>query len=160
MKQPVTLCEVKHFKRSSGELLAFEVIVCYSVGDSEKEKEWIHLAVNIYDSAYEMEKAIRGSQEYANLKKLYDDVNQDDSARTMFENFRNIQMQLQQKQMMGEEISQEEVEQAQKTVAIVQQHEKISQLMQAEQQMSTVITEINKIIMKPLEDLYGVQENQ
>ncbi|SEN11481.1 Cell fate regulator YlbF, YheA/YmcA/DUF963 family (controls sporulation, competence, biofilm development) [Mesobacillus persicus] len=118
------------------------------------------MAVNIYDSAYEMEKAIRGSQEYANLKKLYDDVNQDDSARTMFENFRNIQMQLQQKQMMGEEISQEEVEQAQKTVAIVQQHEKISQLMQAEQQMSTVITEINKIIMKPLEDLYGVQENQ
>lgn len=160
MKQPVTLCEVEHFKRSSGELLAFEVIVCYSVGDSEKEKEWIKMAANIYDSAYEMEKAIRGSQEYANLKKLYDDVNQDDSARTMFENFRNIQMQLQQKQMMGEEISQEEVEQAQKTVAIVQQHEKISQLMQAEQQMSTVITEINKIIMKPLEDLYGVQENQ
>jgi cell fate (sporulation/competence/biofilm development) regulator YlbF (YheA/YmcA/DUF963 family) len=115
------------------------------------------MAVNIYDSAYEMEKAIRSSNEYVNLKRLYDEVNADESARTMFDSFRNIQMQLQQKQMMGEEISQEEVEQAQKTVALVQQHEKISQLMQAEQQMSVVITEINKVIMKPLEELYGAQ---
>jgi cell fate (sporulation/competence/biofilm development) regulator YlbF (YheA/YmcA/DUF963 family) len=118
------------------------------------------MAVNIYDSAYEMEKAIRSSNEYVNLKRLYDEVNADDSARAMFESFRNIQMQLQQKQMMGEDISQEEVEQAQKTVALVQQHEKISQLMQAEQQMSVVITEINKVIMKPLEELYGTPDNQ
>jgi cell fate (sporulation/competence/biofilm development) regulator YlbF (YheA/YmcA/DUF963 family) len=118
------------------------------------------MAVNIYDSAYEMEKAIRSSDEYVNLKRLYDEVNADESARTMFDSFRNIQMQLQQKQMMGEDISQEEVEQAQKTVALVQQHEKISQLMQAEQQMSVVITEINKLIMKPLEELYGTPDNQ
>jgi len=118
------------------------------------------MAVNIYDSANEMEKAIRSSDEYVNLKRLYDEVNADDSARTMFDSFRNIQMQLQQKQMMGEDISQEEVEQAQKTVALVQQHETISQLMQAEQQMSVVITEINKVIMKPLEELYGAPDNQ
>lgn len=118
------------------------------------------MAVNIYDSAYEMEKAIRSSDEYTNLKRLYDEVNADSSAKGMFDSFRNIQMQLQQKQMMGEEISQEEVEQAQKTVALVQQHEKISQLMQAEQQMSVVITEINKVIMKPLEELYGAPDQQ
>jgi len=118
------------------------------------------VAVNIYDSAYEMEKAIRSSEEYTSLKRLYDEVNADPSAKGMFDSFRNIQMQLQQKQMMGEEITQEEVEQAQKTVALVQQHEKISQLMQAEQQMSVVITEINKIIMKPLEELYGAPDQQ
>ncbi|MBM4764109.1 YlbF family regulator [Bacillus sp. B15-48] len=118
------------------------------------------MAVNIYDSAYGLEKVIRDSEEFSSLKRLYDAVNSDESARNMFENFRNMQMQLQQKQMMGENISQEEVEQAQRTVALVQQHEAISQLMQAEQRMSTVITEINKIIMKPLEDLYGVPENQ
>jgi cell fate (sporulation/competence/biofilm development) regulator YlbF (YheA/YmcA/DUF963 family) len=118
------------------------------------------MAVNTYDAAYDLEKAIRNSSEYTNLKNLYDAVNSDESARKMFESFRNIQMQLQEKQMMGQEITQEEVEQAQKTVALVQQHEKISQLMEAEQRMSMVIAELNQIIMKPLEELYGNPNQQ
>ena len=118
------------------------------------------MPVNIYDSAYAMEKAIRESEEYVSLKKLYDEVNSDESSRGMFENFRNIQMQLQEKQMMGQEITQEEVDQAQKTVALVQQHEKISALMQEEQRMGQVIAEINKIIMKPLEEMYGPPANE
>ncbi|KXZ20799.1 hypothetical protein AXI59_06735 [Bacillus nakamurai] len=117
------------------------------------------MAVNFYDAAYDLEKALRNSEEYSRLKGLYDQVNTDDSAKRMFDNFRNVQLNLQQKQMSGEEITQEEVEQAQKTVALVQQHETISQLMEAEQRMSMLIGELNKIIMKPLEELYGNPEN-
>ncbi|MCY8489461.1 YlbF family regulator [Bacillus atrophaeus] len=116
------------------------------------------MAVNFYDAAYDLEKAIRESEEYTRLKGLYDEVNADESAKRMFENFRDVQLKLQQKQMSGEEITQEEVEQAQKTVALVQQHEKISQLMEAEQRMSMLISELNKVIMKPLEELYGSVE--
>ncbi len=118
------------------------------------------MAVNLYDSAYELEKAIRNSTEYTELRRLYDAVNNDPSAKNMFENFRNIQLQLQEKQMTGQEITQEEVEQAQKTVALVQQHELISKLMEAEQRMSMVIAELNKVIMKPLEELYGNPNQQ
>ncbi|PLT33768.1 YlbF family regulator [Bacillus sp. V5-8f] len=118
------------------------------------------MSSNLYDVAYNMERAVRGSKEYAELKSLYDHVNADPSARGMFENFRQIQMRLQQKQMMGQEIMPEEVEQAQKTVALVQQHPIISKLMQAEQRMSMVIAELNTIIMKPLEELYGAPEQQ
>ncbi|WP_163101715.1 YlbF family regulator [Peribacillus alkalitolerans] len=113
------------------------------------------MSVNLYDVAYEMERAIRQSKEYKELKGLYDQVNADPSASKMFENFRNIQMNLQQKQMMGQEITQEEIEQAQKMVALVQQHPSISKLMESEQRMSMLIAEMNKIIMKPLEELYG-----
>ncbi|QPC45974.1 YlbF family regulator [Mangrovibacillus cuniculi] len=113
------------------------------------------MATNLYDYAYELEKALRESDEYVQLRGLYDQVNADESAKRIFENFRDIQMNLQQKQMTGQEITQEEVEQAQKSAAIVQQHELISQLMQAEQRMSMAIGELNKIIMKPLEELYG-----
>ncbi|HWJ77862.1 MAG TPA: YlbF family regulator [Niallia sp.] len=113
------------------------------------------MAVNLHDSAYALEKAIRQSDEYLELKKMYDLVNADPSAKAMFENFRTIQLQLQQKQMSGQEITQEEVEQAQKTVALVQQHETIAKLMAAEQRMSMAIGELNQIIMKPLEELYG-----
>ncbi|USK34631.1 YlbF family regulator [Bacillus sp. F19] len=113
------------------------------------------MAANVYDLGYDLEKALRESDDFKTLKRLYDEVNADDSARTLFESFRDIQLNLQQKQMSGQEISPEEIEQAQKSVALVQQHDKISKLMEAEQHMSMTIAELNKIIMKPLEELYG-----
>lgn len=113
------------------------------------------MAVNLHDSAYELERTIRNSDEYKTLKKLFDEVNADESTKRMFENFRNIQFQLQQKQMMGQEITQEEVAQAQKVVALVQQNGKISKLMEAEQRMSMIVAELNQIFLKPLEELYG-----
>lgn len=117
------------------------------------------MTVNLHDSAYDLEQALRQSEEYSRLKNLYDEVNGDPSAKKMFDNFRDIQLNLQQKQMNGEDITQEEVEQAQKSVALVQQHEKISQLMEAEQRMSMLIADLNKIIMKPLEEPYGNPES-
>ncbi|WML43281.1 YlbF family regulator [Neobacillus sp. PS3-40] len=113
------------------------------------------MAVNLYDAAYGLETAIRQSEEYTQLKQSYADVNADDSAKKMFDHFRQVQMDIQQKQMMGQEISQAEVEQAQQMVALVQKNEKISKLMQAEQRMGMVIGELNQVIMKPLEELYG-----
>jgi cell fate (sporulation/competence/biofilm development) regulator YlbF (YheA/YmcA/DUF963 family) len=110
---------------------------------------------NLYDVAYNLEKALRESDDFKELKRLYEEVNADESASKMFESFRNIQLNLQQKQMSGEEITQEEIEQAQKSVQLVQQHEKIAQLMAAEQRLSMIVTELNKIIMKPLEEMYG-----
>ena len=94
------------------------------------------MAVNLYDAAYALEKAIRQSDEYTQLQQMYNVVNADPAAKNMFDNFRQIQMNLQQKQMMGQDISEQEVQQAQATVALVQQNEKISGLMQAEQSMS------------------------
>ncbi|MFZ3589822.1 YlbF family regulator [Bacillus sp. DJP31] len=113
------------------------------------------MASNYYDVAYELEKAVRESNEYQTLKKLYDDVNSDKMAKQLFDQFRDLQMDIQQKQMSGIEITQEEMEHAQQQVALVQKHELIAKLMEAEQRMSMVIGELNRIIMKPLDDLYG-----
>jgi|SRR4051812_28244706 cell fate (sporulation/competence/biofilm development) regulator YlbF (YheA/YmcA/DUF963 family) len=113
------------------------------------------MAVNLYDSAYALETAIRQSAEYIQLQQAYKEVNADPQAKQMFDQFRQIQMNLQQKQMMGQNISEQEIQQAQATVGLVQQNPKISHLMEAEQRMSMIIGELNKVIMKPLEDLYG-----
>jgi cell fate (sporulation/competence/biofilm development) regulator YlbF (YheA/YmcA/DUF963 family) len=48
-------------------------------------------------------------------------VNSDEATKGMFENFRNLQMSLQQKQMMGRRFPPEEVEQAQRRLQLVQQ---------------------------------------
>jgi cell fate (sporulation/competence/biofilm development) regulator YlbF (YheA/YmcA/DUF963 family) len=136
---------------------AIPLFLCY-IGKG-KRIHWTgggEMMPNIYDAAYEMEKAIRTSNEYVELKRLYDLVNADPAAKGMFENFRNLQMKLQQKQMMGQEITPEEVQQAQKTVQLVQQNPTIAKLMDTEQRMSVVIADLNKIIMNPLEELYGL----
>ncbi|KMM36252.1 YlbF family regulator [Guptibacillus hwajinpoensis] len=113
---------------------------------------------NLYDVAYELESAMREHEDYTKLKELYDQVNQDEVSKKLFDNFRNMQMELQQKQMTGQQITEEEAQTAQQQVELVQQHEVISQLMQQEQRMSQVIQDINKIVTRPLEDLYGSPE--
>lgn len=116
------------------------------------------MAVNLYDAANELEKAIRQSDEYNQLKQAYQEVEADETASKVFDNFRQIQMNLQQKQMMGQEISQAEMEQAQTIVSQAQQSSKISSLMQAEQRLGMIIGELNMVIMKPLEELYGIPQ--
>ncbi|RLL44995.1 YlbF family regulator [Oceanobacillus piezotolerans] len=110
---------------------------------------------NIYDSAYELEKGIRDSEEFKSLKSAYEAVLNDPEAKEKFERFRDTQMQLQEKQMQGLEISTEEVESARKVVEEVQQHAMITRLMQEEQRLNQVINDISRIITKPLEELYS-----
>ena len=66
-----------------------------------------------------------------------------------------MQIQMQEKQMSGQEIGQEEIANAQVIVADVQKNELITQLMQAEETLNNVIMQINEIVLKPLEDLYS-----
>ncbi len=51
------------------------------------------MAVHFYDATYDLEKALRNSDEYSRLRGLYDQVNADESAKRMFDNFRNVQPQ-------------------------------------------------------------------
>src|SRR5690625_1414530 len=76
----------------------------------------------IQESAEQLEQALRESEEFKNLKGAYDAVMSDDIAKRMFDDFRNTQMELQQKQMQGQEITEEEEEKARK-VEETGQHE-------------------------------------
>ncbi|MBY6037996.1 YlbF family regulator [Fictibacillus nanhaiensis] len=117
---------------------------------------------NVYDVAYDLEKALRNSEDFQALKNSYDEVNNNPQTKELFGKFRDIQVTLQQKQMSGQEVTQEEVEAAQQLFTEVQQNETISKLMAAEQRMSTIINDLNRVITKPLEELYGpmTQENE
>jgi len=110
---------------------------------------------NLYDHAYTLERALRETAEYTTLKDLYAQVNADPDANELFASFRNVQLELQQKQMQGEEITQEDMISAQTKMMEVQNNPLINQLMQEEQRMHMMLTEVTKIIMKPLEELYA-----
>lgn len=109
---------------------------------------------NINVCATELQKALHQSEAYIRLETIYNEINNDEATKNIFNNFRALQMKLEQKQMAGQSPTNEEVIEVQSGAKIVQENEKISKLMDAEQQMGKIIDEINKIFMKPLGDLY------
>lgn len=109
---------------------------------------------NIYDYAYDLEKAIRESDEYKSLKNAFQQVMNDKGSKKMFEDFRDLQRDLQLKQIQGEQPSKEELENAQKRFQVIQQHPKISKLLQLEDRMNLIMADVSKIVSKPLDEVY------
>ncbi|CAD2078484.1 MAG TPA: YlbF family regulator [Jeotgalicoccus sp.] len=112
------------------------------------------MSVNVYDQANALESALRKSEEFTNLKELYETVNGNPDSKKLFDEFRNIQMELQTKQMNGEDILDNDVERAQQSAQAIEEDENIKQLMEAEQKLSSLIQDLNRVIMKPIEELY------
>ena len=112
------------------------------------------MAVNLYDYANQLEQALRDSDEYKAIKDAFAKVKENEESKKLFDEFRETQMNFQQKQMQGQEIPEEELAKAQEQAQAIEKDENISQLMQAEQKMSQVFQEINQIIVKPLDEIY------
>lgn len=112
------------------------------------------MTVNIYDDMNKLESTLRKTDQYKAVKAAMAEVQADEEARALFESFREIQVQLQQKQMAGEEIAGEELEHAQKTAQLAQENDKILAMLNAEMQLSELIEEINRVVLKPVQDLY------
>lgn len=111
---------------------------------------------NVYDQANALESALRESEEFQQMKELYSKVNEDAESKKLFDDFRDIQMTLQQKNMQGEELLEEEIQKAQNSAQEIENDENIKGLMEAEQKMSQLIQDLNRVIMKPIEELYEI----
>lgn len=109
---------------------------------------------NIYDTANQLEKELRESEAYANLADAFKNLQEDAEASSLFQTVQEIQMKLQQKQQAGEEITEADIQEAQQTSAEAAENDKVQTLMNSEQQVSTMINDLNQIIMKPIQDLY------
>lgn len=112
---------------------------------------------NVYDLAYELEKGIREQPEFVKLKEASAALEADETTKKMFNQFREIQIKFQSMQMMGQEIPQDEMAAAQSTLALAQQNAAIVAYLEAEQRFSMTISDIQKIIMKPAEELFEMQ---
>lgn len=110
--------------------------------------------INIYNEINALEATLRKTAEFAALTEAVAVVKADEEALKLFQNFRKIQMDLQQKQMAGEELQEDELVYAQKTAQLAQQNEKILAMLEAEMKLSAVIEEVNRILVKPVQALY------
>jgi cell fate (sporulation/competence/biofilm development) regulator YlbF (YheA/YmcA/DUF963 family) len=118
------------------------------------------LDVNLYNMTHDFERVLRRSNEFKSLKNIYREVNADPETKKLFNKFHNLQIELQNKQMTGQKIMRDEIEKVQKIGEVVQKNEIIVRLIEAEQRMNILIMELNKIITKPLQELYGKFEER
>ena len=109
---------------------------------------------NIYDSANQIEREIRELPEFKALKDAYETVQANEEDK-LFKDFQAMQIELQEKQMSGQEFSDEDAMKAQEMAVKIQSEEVINDLMQKEQGFSTIINDLNRIIMTPVRDLYS-----
>lgn len=113
------------------------------------------MTTNLYELAYHFENALRNSDEYLRFVRQYSAINADPASKQLLTKLNHIQMNLEQRQMMGQEIRQQEVEELQKITSIAQQNQKIAQLMEADHQVNKLMMELTKIMTKPLEEIYS-----
>lgn len=113
------------------------------------------MTVNIYDSANQIEREIREMPEFLALKEAFDKVKASNEDFTLFKEFQQLQVELQQKQMQGEDFTDEDAKQAQALAEKVQGSDLINDLMTKEQSFSTIINDLNRIIMTPIQELYS-----
>ena len=110
--------------------------------------------INIYNEINALEATFRKTAEFEALQEAVAIVKADEDALKLFQNFRKVQMDLQQKQMAGEDLLEDELVYAQKTAQLAQQNEKILAMLEAEMKLSSVIEEVNRILVKPVQALY------
>ena len=109
---------------------------------------------NIYDTANQLEKDIRELPVFKQLQEAYAEIQEDETSSKLFEQFRETSQNLQMKQAQNVEIDEEEISTLQALFMEVSNNQAISKLMASEQQLSQVIEDINKVIIKPLNELY------
>lgn len=109
---------------------------------------------NIYDTANQLERDLREHPSYIQLKDSYAAITNNSDSKLLFDEFRQLSLKLQEKQVQGEELSPEEIEELQALSAKIMEDDYISRLMQAEQQLSQIMNDLNNIITKPLNEIY------
>lgn len=98
--------------------------------------------------------ALEGTTEFEALKTAYDNVMEDEEAKALLEEYRSIQISLHEKEMQEIEITEEEVENANKIAEKVEENKQLYNLLAMEQILHRYISDISKIITEPLEKLY------
>ncbi|CAM2969704.1 YlbF family regulator [Paenibacillus sediminis] len=113
--------------------------------------------MNIHDKAHDLAKAIQQSAEVQEITSAMKLIEADPEAKRMLDDFRNRQMELQQRMMSGDMPQADEMEKMEKLFEVLSLNLNIRRLFDAERRLSIIIEDVNKIITDSLQHLYGSQ---
>lgn len=113
------------------------------------------MVVNIYDTANEMSRQLVETQEYQALEKAFNALKADKDAFESFKKFQQMQANAQQKQMHGQQPSDDEIKAIQTIAKEISGKQAVQNLMNQERQVDQMLQQINRTITDPLQQLYS-----
>ncbi len=102
--------------------------------------------MNVYDEAHNLARAIKESEEYKQMKNAEAIVDQNEALKKMIQDFQEKSMEIQLKQMAGEELTQETTESIQKLYSIVMQDPQAAEFLQVSMRFSLMMKDVYEIL--------------
>ena len=113
------------------------------------------MVVNIYDTANELSRLLRETQEYQGFKKAFEALKADSDTFDTFKKFQQAQADAQHKQMTGQQPTDDEIKNIQNLAKEVSGKKVVQDLMNQERQVDSMLQQLNKTITSPIQDLYS-----
>ena len=113
------------------------------------------MVVNIYDTANELSRQLRETQEYQGLKKAFEALKADSDTFDTFKKFQQAQADAKHKQMTGQQPTDDEIKNIRNLAKEVSGKKVVQDLMNQERQVDSMLQPLNKTITSPIQDLYS-----
>ena len=107
--------------------------------------------MNVYDEAHNLERAIKESEEFKQYDAARKKVEANPELKKMLDDFMQRSIELQAKQMAGEELTQEMMQAAQQMSAIVMSDPLAAEFMQCEMRFSLMMQDVFNIISEAID---------
>ena len=102
--------------------------------------------MNVYASAHDLAAATKASNEYIDFERLRKELEQDANLSRMIKDIEKRQIEIQTKQLKGEEVGQEAVAQMQSLYAMMASNPKAAEYMQAEARFAIMMKDVYEIL--------------
>jgi cell fate (sporulation/competence/biofilm development) regulator YlbF (YheA/YmcA/DUF963 family) len=111
------------------------------------------VTMNLHDKAHELARALRESSELKELKQLNDQIKADADSKRMLDDFRQRQMELQQRMMSGEMPDPDEMKKMEQLYEVINLNPALRGIFDVERRLSVIMEDVHRIISEPLQEV-------
>jgi cell fate (sporulation/competence/biofilm development) regulator YlbF (YheA/YmcA/DUF963 family) len=121
----------------------------------EPTEEEMDMADKMAELGEQVTQALKDSEQFQALQAAFNAMKADTDTYKLFKEFQKIQLDLQQKQMSGQQLTDDEMKHAREVADQVGKIDSIKNLMEAERGVNSMLNQLNKTITQPIQDIYA-----
>ncbi|SJZ51539.1 Cell fate regulator YlbF, YheA/YmcA/DUF963 family (controls sporulation, competence, biofilm development) [Pilibacter termitis] len=110
--------------------------------------------INIYDTANQMERELRETEQYKAVLEAKGKVENDSTAKALYEEYKTIQQEMHAKMMSGEMPTEDDQKKMQEFSEKIDANESVVELLKAQQALGMLADEIQRIVFGNLNEVF------